>query len=114
MAEYILDAGATVMCPHSGSVKATTSNTRVKVGGQYAVLQSDLCTVSGCPFTVQIGTVTKSQPCVKVQWVTAATRVKVSGQPVLLRSSSGLCQSAEQIPQGSPNVVLTQLRVKGS
>ena len=55
----------------------------------------------------------KPQPCVKVQWTTPATRVKVNGQFVLLSASSGLCQSAEQIPQGSPMVATTQKRVKG-
>jgi hypothetical protein len=31
----------------------------------------------------------------------------------LLKASTGLCLSAEQIPQGPPNVIMTQMRVKG-
>lgn len=114
MSGFLLHTGASVMCPHAGNVSATATNTRVKVGGQTVVVQSDTFTVAGCPFQVPIGTGTKPQPCVRVQWVTAATRVKVGGQPVLLQTSSGLCQSAEQIPQGSPNVVTTQTRVRGT
>ena len=63
---------------------------------------NDLTTVAGCPFQVPVGAGTKPQPCVKVQWPVPATRVKVDGQPVLLQTSTGLCQSAEQIPQGPP------------
>jgi hypothetical protein len=48
-----------------------------------------------------------------LQWVAPATRVKVNGQPAILKTSSGICQSAEQVPQGPPNVVVTQTRVKG-
>jgi len=40
--------------------------------------------------------------------------VRVGGQPVILQNSTGLCQSAEQIPQGPPNVVMTQMRVRGT
>jgi hypothetical protein len=38
----------------------------------------------------------------------------VGGQPAILQSSNGLCLSAEQIPQGPPSVVMTQLRVRGT
>jgi hypothetical protein len=40
--------------------------------------------------------------------------VRVGGQQALLQTSSGLCQSAEQIPQGPPNVIAGQIRVKGT
>ena len=66
---------------------------------------------AACPFTVPGK---GPQPCVKVQWLVPALRVKVMGQQVLLQSSSGLCQSGEQIPQGPPNIVSTQIRVKGT
>lgn len=110
MPGFILNSGSTVVCPHGGSVSIITSNQRVKVDGQPAVTLNDTYTVGGCAFTVG----TKPQPCVKVQWVAPATRVRVGGQPVILQDSSGLCQSAEQIPQGPPNVVMTQIRVKGT
>ena len=40
--------------------------------------------------------------------------VAFRGQPALLQTSSGLCLSAEQIPQGPPNVATTQLRARGT
>lgn len=114
MADNILHVGATIQCPHGGQVTGTASSTRVKVGGQAVVVQTDTFTVSGCPFQVPIGTGTKPQPCVTTKWITGAARVRVNNQPVLLQTSSGICQSAEQIPQGSPSVVSTQVRAKGT
>ncbi|RMH81597.1 MAG: hypothetical protein D6681_17980 [Calditrichaeota bacterium] len=111
MSGFLLNTGSTLLCPHAGQVSIITTNVRVKVDGQPAVTFSDTYLVSGCPFTIPPS---KPQPCVKVQWLVPATRVRVGGQPVLLQSSSGLCQSAEQIPQGPPNVVMTQVRVKGT
>ena len=46
-------------------------------------------------------------------WIVPATRVKVGGQFVLLQNSTGLCQSAEQIPNGPPSVTVVQMRAKG-
>jgi hypothetical protein len=37
----------------------------------------------------------------------------VNGNPVILKTSSGICQSAVQAPQGPPNILVTQPRVKG-
>ena len=46
-----------------------------------------------------------------------SARVLVMGQPAMLLpapgSGPGLCQSAEQIPGGPPQVSVTQVRVKG-
>jgi len=113
MSGFLLHAGATVMCPHSGPVTISSGNVRVKVSGQFVATVSDLYTVGGCPFQIPIPAGTKPQPCVTVQWPVPATRVRVNGQPVILQTSTGICQSVEQIPQGPPNVVLTQIRVKG-
>ena len=106
MGAPMLHVGMTAMCPHGGQVQATPSQVRVKVGGQIALVQSDLCMVAGCVFTVG----TKPQPCVKIQWIVASLRVKLGGQPALLQSSTGLCLSADQIPAGPPNIVQTQVR----
>jgi hypothetical protein len=114
MSDLVFHVGATALCPHAGQVSVSSSNTRVKVSGQAVATQSDVTTVAGCPFQVPAGPTTKPQPCVRVQWTTPATRVRVGGNPVLLKSSSGIAQSAEQIPQGSPNVLVTQLRVKAT
>jgi hypothetical protein len=109
----LLHVSATVNCPHGGQASIASTNQRVKVGGMSVALVNDVTTVAGCPFQVPAGPTTKPQPCMKVQWLVPATRVKVGGQFVLLSTSNGLCQSAEQIPQGPPNVITTQVRVKG-
>jgi uncharacterized Zn-binding protein involved in type VI secretion len=106
---YLLDENSTILCPHSGQFSIITSNSRVKVDGQYAVTQQDTYTISGCPFVV--GTV--SHPCTLAKWVVVASRVKIGGVFVVLKDSTALCQAADQTPQGSPNVVVAQMRVKG-
>ncbi len=113
MGSPLLHIGATILCTHGAQATITPSNTRVLVGGQPAAVQSDMTTVAGCPFQVPVGAGTKPQPCVTVKWLVPATRVRIGGQPALLQTSAGLCQSAEQIPQGPPNVVTTQVRVTG-
>ena len=104
-----MHVGAQAMCPHAGQVTTISSNSRVLVGGQPVATISDTFMIAGCPF--QAGP--KPQPCVKVQWLVPAMRVKVGGQPVILQSSTGLCQSAEQIPAGPPQIVMTQMRATG-
>lgn len=110
MTGFVLHVGATALCPHGGPLSVISSNARVKVSGQPVATLSDTYTITGCAFTVPGP---KPQPCVTVQWLVPASRVRVGGQPVILQTSSGLCQSAEQIPQGPPNIVVTQVRVKG-
>ena len=110
MGSPIFHVGAQAMCPHGGQVGTTPGSPRVTVGGQPVATMADTYLVAGCAFMVA----SKPQPCVKVQWLVPATRVMVGGQPVILQSSSGLCQSAEQIPAGPPSVVMTQLRAMGT
>ena len=109
MPGFLLHVGAMVQCPHVAPVTAITSNTRVLVSGQPVVTIGDTFLVTGCVFMVG----PKPQPCVRVQWIVPANRVLVNGQPVLLQTSVGLAMSAEQIPQGPPIVVATQMRVGG-
>lgn len=110
MPSFLLHVGATVLCTHAGSVTIIPTNNRVLVSGQPVATLNDTYTVMGCPFTLPGP---KPQPCVTVRWLQPATRVRVNGQPVILQTSTGICQSAEQIPQGPPNVAMTQTRVKG-
>jgi hypothetical protein len=107
----LLHVGAQAICPHAGQVTTISSNARVLVSKQPVATAADQYLVGGCAFTVPPA---KPQPCVKVQWLTPATRVLVGGQPAILQSSQGLCQSAEQIPQGPPSVLVTQPRVRGT
>jgi hypothetical protein len=68
-------------------------------------------TVVGYTFTVPRP---KPQPCVTVKWLVCAARVMVAGRPAGRPAVKGICQSAEQIPQGPPSVIMTQVMVKGS
>lgn len=114
MPGFIVTTSSSAICQHGAQVSIISSNTRVMVAGSPVAVMNDQFMVSGCPFQVPVGPGTKPQPCVKIQWIAPATRVRVGGQPVILQSSSGLCLSAEQIPQGSPTVVMVQPRVKGT
>lgn len=109
MARNLLHVGAKITCFHAGQVTIQSTNRRVKVSGQAVATVNDSFVVTGCPF--QVGP--KPQPCVKLAWTMPASRVKVNGQPVILQDSTGVGQSAEQIPQGPPRVVSTQQRVSG-
>jgi uncharacterized Zn-binding protein involved in type VI secretion len=111
VAGAIFHVGASAMCPHGGQVTTAPGAARVLVGGQPAATMSDTFTIGGCSFTVPGP---KPQPCVKVQWLAPATRVLIGGQPAILRTSSALCQSAEQIPGGPPSIATTQMRVTGT
>lgn len=107
MPGYLLHQGATVMCMHGGTATPTAPEVRVKVDGQPIVTQTAPWTVAGCPFTVPPGS---PMPCVTAQWIVGAMRVKASGQPVLLQDSQATC-----VPNGTGvNIVVTQMRVKGS
>lgn len=107
---YLQHVGLTALCPHGGNVTVISTNTRVKASGQHIAVLGDTFIIAGCPFMIPSG---NPQPCTAIQWLAPATRVKVMGTPVLLKSCTGLCLSAEQIAQGPPNVISTQTRVKG-
>jgi hypothetical protein len=96
------------MCPHGGQVQVVPSQTRLMLGGQPALLVSDLMVIVGCPFTVG----TKYQPCVTVEWTGPATRAQINGQALLLQTSVGLCKSAENLPQGTVLMTGVQTKVK--
>ncbi|NPD27106.1 hypothetical protein [Corallococcus exiguus] len=111
MGAFILHVGATVMCPHAGQVQTTPGNPRVKVGGQMVATLADQYLISGCPMQMPPS---GPSPCLRVQWLVPAVRVRAGGQPVLLQNSSGLCITALQTPAGPPQVVMTQVRVRGT
>ncbi len=111
---FLFHVGAGAMCPHAGQLSTVPSNPRVTVSGQPVATMADSYPIAGCPFQVPVGAGTKPQPCVKAQWLVPAMRVLVNGSPAILQSSSGLCQSAEQIPQGPPSVTVTQVRASGT
>jgi len=110
----LFHVGAQAICPHAGQISTVSTNTRVLVSGQPVATMADTFPIAGCPFQIPVGPGTKPQPCVQVRWLVPATRVTVNGQPVLLQTSTGICQSIEQIPQGPPTIVATQPRVIGT
>lgn len=112
MPGYIVQVGSSINCVHGASASIVPSQVRVKLGGQPAAVLADMTSVAGCPFQIPVGAGTKPQPCVTIKWLVPAVRVKASQQAVLVQSSSGICQSAEQIPQGAPIIATTQVRVK--
>jgi len=114
MSAPILQLGCTIMCPHGGTASVVNTNSKVKVGGAFALLATDTYTIAGCPFQIPFGVGTKPQPCVTIEWVNEAQKVKVSGNPVLLQNSQGLCKSAEQLVQGTAIVTGVQTSVMGS
>ena len=109
MAMAILDLGCTIECPHGGQATVTPGNTRVKVGGDFALLATDAMTIAGCSFNVA----SVSVPCVTIQWSIPASRVTVGGQQVLLETSAGACLNAAGTPQGLASVNGIQTQVSG-
>jgi hypothetical protein len=111
MAGFIVHLGAGIQCPHGAQATIMAPSPRVQVMGNAVALLTDPTTIAGCPFQVPVGAGTKPQPCVTARWQVGSTRVKVMGQPVVLQTSTGICQSADQIPAGTPKVTSTQTRV---
>jgi hypothetical protein len=105
MPGFLLHMGATVLCMHGGQAQPVLPFPRVRVGGQPVVTQSTPYIVAGCGLTG-----TPSPPCVTAQWVTAAVRVRAGSVPVLLQDSQSVCAASG----GKLNVVVTQLRVRGT
>ena len=109
---YLLTDAAQIQCTHAAMASVTASNTQVKVNGANVVVGADIPTVSGCPFTTPEP---RPSPCVTVEWVSAslATRIKINQQQPVLVSTTGICKSSEQIPQGSAVLSEPQTKVQG-
>lgn len=106
MPGHALTKSTTMMCPHGGSVSATPSNNRAKSGAEI-LTRADTCTISGCAFTLPNG---QPSPCLSVKWLVADTRVS-AGSPTLSESSTGLCLSGANVPQGPVSITVTQQKV---
>jgi hypothetical protein len=105
----ILQMGATIQCPHGGTVTPIPSNVKVSVNGAFALLVSDVFIVAGCPFMIG----PKPSPCLTVEWQSPSNKVKVNGTAVLLQTSIGLCKSPEQAVQGTALIISAQTKVNG-
>lgn len=107
MPAFLVQNGATIMCPHGGVIQAIPGggNVRVRMSGQFIMLATDSFLVTGCPLP---------QPCFSVQWTAGlASRVRVQGQPALLQNGQGICLNVAQVPTGPPVIAATQTRVRG-
>ena len=117
MPGLLLHANAVMQCTHLAPIAIAPNQTRVLVSTQPVATANSALTVAGCTFQIPPPAGPKPQPCVRVLWSMVSARVSVMGQPVLLQPSPGtgpgVCQSAEQVPQGSPNVNSVQMRVTG-
>lgn len=106
---FLLDAGATITCPHAGTASMTPRITKVKLGGQPPLVVDDVVTITGCSLNISGA----PSPCLQVQWQMPALRVKVESSAVLLDTSVGLCVNAASAPQGTALVSGFQTRVQG-
>ena len=109
MGAALLTTSSVLMCPHGGTVSATSSNSKAKAS-DFIVRPSDTFTIAGCPFTLPNGT---PHPCMTVQWVKSTLRCKAAGDFALAQDSSGMCLAADQAPQGTVLIQSTQARATG-
>lgn len=108
MAQFLTTASI-LQCPHGGLVTAITTNTVAQAGGDYIVRSSDTFMIAGCAFTLPSG----PNPCMTVQWVTAALMNTVMSDNVLTEDSVGMCLAADQAPQGPVIISSAQPLVSG-
>ncbi len=98
-----------MMCPHGGTVTATSANTKVKAGGDFVLRASDTFLITGCPLNVAGA----PHPCVQVQWVQPDTQSQVLGDFTLSEDSVGQCMAGDQAVQGTVLIKSTQQQVSG-
>src|SRR5262245_9613203 len=105
MSAPVLHTGASVRCAHGGQAVPTSAGTPVRVAGHPVVVLTESYLVTGCPLATP-----EPSPCVTARFVAGAIRLRVGGSPVVLASSTGVCD-----PNGSPVTVSgTQSRVTAS
>jgi hypothetical protein len=105
----LLNVSSMLMCPHGGTVNATSSNTQVKAGGDFVVRSSDTFIIAGCPFVLGV----TPHPCVQVQWVQPDARSQAVADFTLGEESVGLCVAGDQAVQGTVLINFTQAQVSG-
>lgn len=85
----VLTMGATIACPHGGSVMIVSGRTKLTVDGNPVLTAADLI---GAPILGCTNTAPGFTPCLAVASVLAgfSTRLAVDGQPVLLETATGM------------------------
>lgn len=101
----LITTSSMLMCPHGGSVSIVSSNLRAMAGASLA-RSSDTFIIAGCLLNVAGA----PHPCVTVRWLLTALRCKAGGDACLTDASVGLCIAADQAPQGTVLIQLTQQR----
>ncbi len=107
MSQYILNAGASIMCPHGGTVTMIATATRVTVDGDQPLRMGDKGTIAGCPFTIG----NTPSPCMRTEWTMPAKQVTVEGAEALLHTSVAKCLSGAGAPQGTAVISGYQTKV---
>ncbi len=105
-----LTESLTLQCPHGGSVTIVPSQSAAKADGSPIATFGDTATISGCSYQIPASPPIPS-PCIRVQWIVPDVRVKAAGQPTLSETVTGLCFSANGLPQGPVQVSNTQQKV---
>lgn len=100
----LLQLGATILCPHGGQAMPAAASARVQLSGQGALTIAHLLAIGGCPNA-------SPAPCASLQWLVPAARVRIDGSPAILASSVGVCIGTG--PQGPPQILARQMRVRG-
>jgi hypothetical protein len=89
-------------------VAATSSNSKVTIGGLPVLRATDTFVIAGCPLNVSGA----PHPCMSVQWTVPNTRSQVLGDFTLSDASIGMCVAGDQAPQG-PVLISTPAQVTG-
>lgn len=105
----LLTTATTMQCPHGGSVRAMSTNTKAKAAGSYLLRSTDTFPIAACPLNIA----SAPHPCVRVQWVQTALKSKAIANPTLTTDSVGLCLAADGAVQGTVLVLSTQTQVSG-
>lgn len=94
-----------LLCPHSGTVMSVpTRGSAPPTAGPRILTVNDVFVVNGCPL---VGFLGRLSPCLRVLWVVSNPQFRVNGADTLTAGSVGLCQNADQFPQG--NVIIARV-----
>jgi hypothetical protein len=102
----ILTVNDVMMCPHGGSVSLASSQAAVKARRGQVLRASDTFAIVGCAFNIGVS----PHPCTTVSWQNPAQSVKAGGEAVLTSASVGICKAADQAPQGTVLIQMTQTK----
>jgi hypothetical protein len=105
----LLTTISVLMCPHGGTVTATTTNTRSKAGRAFLVTAGDTFVIAGCAFNIAGA----PHPCLQIQWISPGLNSTAGSVATLTEASVGLCVAADGAPQGGVLINTTQPSVAG-